>query len=861
MARPLEKTITNFLGVNKIDNPNKALPNEFSELQNHVHTNKGLLYKRSGSVADLVAGDITGCNRITGLHRFHDPYGDRHTFYHCAPDAVALTQPTTDLTLAEDSTTGDIFNGAAVSQLRFCYTYVGMGIESNYNSHTRGGFNTISLAAPLSASAQGGHQTITLSANTKSVLVTPPVPPKGVVSINIYMSMDSPNREMTLVGSLLPAQTLLVTQFIGPSTAGLDAVTVSAGNNFTRVNHPDGGPGDPAGALSNGNYYLRFSWVTDPAMTEGMSFINAAFKYSKLSAETLVPINGDFNAIEVKNNSGTSANGATYLYVFMGQSSGADAPLTLMGIIKADNSETLLVRNLISGLNAQSHGGTFYHSTQAGNSQNTNRFGFIVKKTASSGTVTDIANSRSEAFDVFTFLTLNPTTSDNTIKTDTDTFVANKNFGVQNIELRSLDTYKEPTFESTQGVGLFVNGVNSFIKVITPWSMGYLRFDTGSIPLGVPPTPNVITTFDSSVVIGGGECGTGIYFSNAFEMRDWRVGGAGTALRFIILGDPFGNETTVLSRFSYTTGTVGPESFLLIFKKSSIWNIASLPDTSGLSAPNNLSGAVGTESYRSVQHTSIGTAFVANDGNIYLIRGSGEPIRIGTKIKSLLSHLVKDDSLAKQVTAVFHEDFYKVSYPSALTSTNNDRQLYGDFRTSQGNPIVWSGPHLGIEVGPQIVFESEGDDQTRLGAQANAVGSALLDDISTFQDLGSPIVSIIDSLTLRIGRQNTLNRLMSFFMDIFFDVQFNHSILVEIFADQEYTQKNIVLSTGGGAWDVDDWDVGLWSDAQFFPITFLIGDTNLLGRIMRFKITHSDNAQIIFAAAQIEFKPERRKII
>jgi hypothetical protein len=849
--------VRNLAGVNRKDGADKVLDNQFYSLQNVVHTTKGLLYKRAGTTADLSSSDLYGASKVTAIHRFYTPDKKRYTLYHCTPNSSSLAQPTSFSSSAEISG-GDIFNGGAATNLRFCYTWVGLGMESNYNSLTDASFVPVS-GVGVDAWSQNGHLVVLPSSNTKGIRVTVPAFPSGVKSANVFMARGT-STQMTYVGTIHDsAGSLDVKCYIGPSAAANDSITagtVTAAGGY-----------DATAELGVGDYYISLAWVIDATIQEGVWSGLGTYAVPFLKSSKLVTLSKDENQITVSCSHGASTNGAKYAYVFIGRKDYLTQPMVCAGIIKCNGSDSITIKKVPDNSNAQSHpfnsGVTataiFNPVVPAGNAQNTNRFGFIIKKDEN-GTLGEVFTSRTE---VLAFPISVTNIVETVIRTDNDRYNYTPVTFIPSLYSVASSFYTEPTFVSLLGLAYMVNGVN-LLRSLDDRTMGIVIPElVGGTATPNPPVGSLLLLYQNQLVIGGAALGNLLFACNAMAPKNWAAGGTGTGYRYMIVGDPTGDAVTALGVFSYTTGTSGPASQLVALKKQSTWTTATFPDpASGVASPlQNISGRVGCTAYRSLVNTPSGLQFVGSDGEVYLIRGAGEPYRMGTSVKPMLEHLGSSDTLMKKVTAVYHGDYFKISYPSSATSTYNDAELYADMRTAPGDPILWSGPHIGRAVGPQIVLMGEKDDGSRIAARGDALGTMKLDDTSTYQDLGAAIVSKIGSKTYRFGAEMHLKRFMGMVFDLYFDSAYSHSILLEAFADDQYKQVSKVLSTGGAVWDSSSYDSGQWGDALFLPVSCMFGADNILGRTFRWDLTHSDNANFILAAAGILYQPERRQIV
>lgn len=834
--------IENFFGVNRRDGGDKILNNEFLTIQNFYQATKGLFYKRAGTSYDNQV--FPGATKVTGLHRHPGSYRSPLTIYHCAPDGTTRPTPSTDLTFAEISG-GSLFNGGAVTPVRICYTMVGLGAEGHYNTKYRAGYVA---TANLDSWNQTGHQTFTPSANTKGIRITVPAFPAGIRSINLFASIG--NMEMTYIGSVsVSGGTLDFVSFIGPSAALADTpptVDLSVGTG---------------GSLSPGTYFICAAWLADSGCKENLDGSVPYVPSLKLSAPASITLIPGQTAIQVGITPASSTNGAQSAYIFIGTRTPEDHPLTFAGITSVaglsiaalpdqSNAQTFNVRQDLSNVadvdNPCFANGIGYAILE------TYRPSFLLKKDANG--ISEIFQSR----------TLNAFYSGMA-----NTYYDPISGGSHNLLPLGISssatlfpgvTLYEPAFAQFQNLAVFVNGVD------LQWQTdGFtLAITVPKVGTYLPPISRFLSVFQGTLISASLPGSNLVYGSNALEPRNWASGGSGFAGRFVQIGEAYSDSPTAIAVYSRTTDAINsPGAYFLGFKKNGVWMLNTFPDPTGGNGASmiQLSGRIGCLAQSSIVSTTFGVVFLGSDGDIYVIRGGSEPERVGTKVQPLLKHLIQNDSLMKMCTAVFHDNHYKLSYPSSATSTGNDAQLWADMRIDMENPkVLWSGPHIGINVGRQIVRNGENDDGARMGLLSNGAASVILDDTTTYQDLGSPIVSSIGTKVYRNNLENNIKRYIGALIDAFYDSSFTHNLLVEFFADQYYAQRNMVLSSGGATWDGSQFDQSLWSDALFEPIAATLGQ-NLNGRTLSLKITHSDDAPIIFAKIMVPYQPERRTFL
>ena len=458
-------------------------------------------------------------------------------------------------------------------------------------------------------------------------------------------------------------------------------------------------------------------------------------------------------------------------------------------------------------------------------------------------------------------------------------------------------TVNDPVFAFLNGISYFANGIDLGWQT-DGYTLGQMSCIQGPSPGNgiasgtlLPPVFSYISVFDAALVVGGALCGNLLYGCNANAPQNWAVGGAGTAQIFVAIGDSTGSGLTAIGVFtpenaapqnSSDGGTNNPSSYLLSFKKVGIWMVNEInPPTSTTLAgvlsgqqPQveiQTSGLVGCVANRSVQVTPIGTAFMGSDANIYLIKAIQQPIKIGTKIQNGLLHLVGNDAAMRACTAVYHDSHYKLSYPSPAAVAAgapyvNDSEWWADLRTQDGDPITWVGPHAGRNIGPQIVLGGDNDNLTRLVADAALVRTYTADSISTLTDLdssGNPKTVVLQARG-KIHRFSTEAHLKRFFgamIDAYFDTGFNNTVLLEFFADANYSDVNRTFSTGGAVWNSSDWDESLYSDQLWEGYSMLLPPPNLVGRTLQWRLTKSDQAPFVLAAITLFMATEARRYV
>lgn len=853
--------ISRFAGVNRRDGADLIENNEFLTVQNMYPLTKGLFYKREGSSEYLTAAELVGVQEVLAIHRFNNYFGEKETLFYCK------TAVGSQITNPSDAPTVTMIAGGYIPvdgvSYGIYYSWVGRGGETAVTS------------SPINA---------ILTAGLSAFRVGVPAFPTGVKAANIFIQRAG-NVGRNYVGSITTSGTTIDVLWPQGHPAAYQDPLGSWITSFGTSNEENFGTGN----LKAGTYYISACWFCGGAANTTSTQLRLA------SADpTTAPFANEYVKIVVPEDNmsirigmfiagGASANSADTLMYFIGTKPPKLGSMMFAGIrlvrstttTNQTQPEILDITDFPEQVNAQSH---VANSLSDGNvpvfqySSVTNQTGcntdgdtaasnMIIKEKAD-GTLVEVFMSRSDVDQYRDGLDgVNPFTG--AVPVDG---IRRRNFHI----LRGSDV---GTMCSYQGE-VYLANANNLVIHTDGFAMSEQTELAATIAPGVPLS---VLVFKNQLVCivsrnnyrtntSGGSLPSlnQVFSSGVFAPNNWSDGGTGLDLRFATIGDPFSDGVAALGIYNFNSATDGPSSFLACFKKASTWLLSNVPDSAGgvNASANAISGRTGCVAYKTIVATNIGLVFLGTDGSVYLISGGGgEPRRIGDRIRNAMSHLSEDDELMARCTAVFHKGFYKISYPSSATSTTNDAQWWADLRTEQGVPITWSGPHIGINVGPQTVFLGDGDEDQHVGAVDGDNQVALLDDPSTFEDLGEPIVSVVEWKTSRMGTIINLKKYSGMVFDLYYDTQFAHDVMVEAFAGDQYSQENRQLSDGTGIWDATNFDQGNWGDAMFYPVTVFFAPSNLIGRTFRWKLTHSNNAQIILANAVIMYQPERRIII
>lgn len=839
--------LRNFKGINRRDGGERPDILEFFTAQNLWQIDKGVWSMIYGSSYDLEASDVPGCRKITAIHRHTSAPCNRAVLYHCQPTDTKLTHPGSGgLTIVEiTSGSGTIFDSisAAVSKkIWLCFTYLGKGIESSWDARARPGFTP--YVAPTSQNAWdvGGLQSYTLAADTNTLNVSHPSSfPIDVRSVNVFMAMGDASdsapdrRQFGYVGTLNSDQDVLsIDVSVGPRD--------SYDNAFTDANFQVEGRFDADGNLPAGQYFVALAWVAEAEPYD--ESIPGLF-FTVLSAAKPVQLTGNANAIGINHfeTLAKSADGATHCYAFIGVKSHTEGPMTCVGTFRVSSTaqssgsiDRMVVKNIPYNTNASSYLDHFYNAPRMYAAENKTRTGFIVKKDPDRPVnVSEVFASRS-----YWSVAADPANSADYLYMQIRTIY---DLYFNGTTPPSNPNIEDPSIVYFNGLSYLANGrdflVTDGVSITRMQPKSSCVIPTAPKRLGVIKNQLVCTTAEEKGVI---------FASNALQGNNWSDGGTGAALRFLILGDPFEQRPASFGIFSFTSGTDGPRTLLITFKKNSTWSAQSVPDaTAGVNGlADQMSGKVGNIAWRAITQTKIGMIFLGSDGNIYLIRGGGEPFPIGGRVEPLLKHLSKNDELMKMCTSVYHDGHWKLAYPSTPTSTYCDAEIWGDLRTEDGSPIVWYGPHVGREIGCQLVLDKEGDNDSRIGAMVSTAGTARLDDPSEYQNLGADITMILEWTLRTLSSEWNIKRWKGVFINAYYDSLYNQDLRVEGFADKIYTQTTHRLCAA------DENGEAAWMDHELY-----FSSDNLIGKRFKFKLTHTGRPLSLSAIA-LPWKPERR---
>ncbi len=195
---------------------------------------------------------------------------------------------------------------------------------------------------------------------------------------------------------------------------------------------------------------------------------------------------------------------------------------------------------------------------------------------------------------------------------------------------------------------------------------------------------------------------------------------------------------------SITSADRGAQSQLVVFKPSStLINDGVLG--SGDQRLNIVSIVIGAPGYHSIKNTSFGLVFAGKEG-VYLVDTQGkEPIQIGFLISPDIAETKTDFDLQRWQAAIFHENTYKLSIPTGLDSTVNDREWWLDMRPQVFSPAeqqLWYGPMTGDTILQYAIYQGD-----LVGAEMGTMSMWKLDVEGVYGSMASPSTPRTSTMT------------------------------------------------------------------------------------------------------------------
>jgi len=383
------------------------------------------------------------------------------------------------------------------------------------------------------------------------------------------------------------------------------------------------------------------------------------------------------------------------------------------------------------------------------------------------------------------------------------------------------------------------------------------------------PSARFVTEFENSIVVGGGikttditdnsakDAGSVVYFTrvdNPFDFTD--AAASVPSLNFIVI--PTQEEILGLGLYTNTSGTEGPIQQMIVGKKNSLWVQSSLSVATATLI--NLSKKAGLVSHLSIINTPIGTIVAAAD-NIYLLRGTGEPVPIGNEISRILER-----SDLTNAAASYHDQHYKLSFHDPTVGGDilfNNVEWWLDIRKmkAQRGLSSWKGPMTGRVIdyvfvedfAPDGISYESARDRLAVDLANNDIYKAdVLTDKDADQvfDRGVPITILLETKDFEISpKDNNFNKLIT---RQYWKAKTNHPDLIadeQTFIDGILIEEKKIKILKGSTTDFEE---------QPLRVTPIFPDGRPRGRTIR-KILTTDK-RIGIGGFSLLYKVERRRI-
>jgi hypothetical protein len=381
--------------------------------------------------------------------------------------------------------------------------------------------------------------------------------------------------------------------------------------------------------------------------------------------------------------------------------------------------------------------------------------------------------------------------------------------------------------------------------------------------LSYPEKAKYITSFQESIVLGGGgnasQTYNSILFSNAYDPFNFSQTGSGTDLAYVKVAAD-GGPITGIGIYSVTTADDGPKTELLIGKKKSCYKLRNLPTSfSSDTFMDVMSARVGICNHYTIENTDVGTMF-ASDDNVYLVNTEGEPIPVGDDISAQL----KPEDPATGVdtsywNACYHDGHYKLSY-SVSASARPSKELWLNIMKMKAIKMqpVWVGPHIGRQI--DYCFTDKvavsGDREQRICVDITNRRIYQADKESVTQDFGSSIACVIETHDVVGENGMYLNKLHTC-------TQWKAKVDASIsFTEQTYVDEALAETATLAMAPASGYTGGSYS-------AFLSGRTlvytsyptgRLRGREIRKRLSYTGTTFFSISGLSLYFKPERRRI-
>jgi len=294
-----------------------------------------------------------------------------------------------------------------------------------------------------------------------------------------------------------------------------------------------------------------------------------------------------------------------------------------------------------------------------------------------------------------------------------------------------------------------------------------------------------------------------VFFSAVLDFTSWGIND------FITISSPKGEAITALGIATIGVDVTGIASQLVIFTENTTFLVSGAPPNLTL---NQLSGRIGCIAHRSVVSTNVGLIFLDKDCTVYLLRHEGDPIPIGITVQPLIRDIVNKEKLYL-ATACFNEGFYKLSFASKYSDTN-DVELWCDLRRAP-HTVSWWGVHRGKGrfINCYICCDGRDDFEELLAGRGDRPMLIRIDEEKRM-DFDEPIKATIQTKTFKPQLTEIKWRLYSF------DFKFTEPTHVDLeftFDQRKKFKTSLYLSQPFEKYDEEAsvWDFGTWDIAGF----------------------------------------------
>ncbi len=282
--------------------------------------------------------------------------------------------------------------------------------------------------------------------------------------------------------------------------------------------------------------------------------------------------------------------------------------------------------------------------------------------------------------------------------------------------------------------------------------------------------------------------------------------------------------------------------------------------------------AVGCVSPNTVRNTPKGTIFLGSDAQVYILPfGSAQVVAIGHKIQSqrrttTIGLESAPFSSISKAAAIYHDGFYKLTFPVSGSSFNSVQYWLDVDRLGQDDDEVkhfgpWYGPMTGMNISIFCLQNGSTDDGQLIGGEAATAGSVLYrcNEVGVFDDNGTAI-----SMVYQTKHEPYVNPLQDArIMET--ELEISHpkvDATLKFFDTTGLLDEPAIipLSSGGLYWGTFYWGDEYWDGAG--PVArkrIELYDRNVNGRLISTYIEYSSTTDQLFIYAINHLaKPIRR---